>query len=153
MSAASTLRRGRARASSSGGALLDRCRIERVTGEHYDKTTHRNIPTVVVIVPSGTRCRLKSPTTAPSTAEAGEVSIIERRYELRLPWDVVATLAGVPVPLDVEDVVVIERSDDAWVVGRPLTLIGPGLSGSTTTRRVVVEDRSGASAPPQVDGP
>lgn len=150
MSVSGVLRRGRARHLD---LLVDRCRAERVTGEAWDRATSSYTPTTATLLPSGTRCRLKAPTTAAETAIAGEQAIIQRRYELDLEWDVTPTLDGAPVALDVEDIVTIEVSDDSWVIGRPLTVVGIGFSGTTTARRIVVEDRTGASAPAETITP
>jgi hypothetical protein len=141
VSVAGVLRRGRTRHLD---LLVDRCRAERVTGEAWDRATSSYTPTTAKLLPSGTRCRLKAPTTAAETAIAGEQAIIQRRYELDLE---------APVALDVEDIVTIEVSDDSWVIGRPLTVVGIGFSGTTTARRIVVEDRTGASAPAETITP
>lgn len=150
MSVASVLRRGRTRHAD---LLVDRCRVERITGEAWDRATKGYTPTTVVLLPSGTACRLKSAVRAAETVLSGEQAIIQRHYELDFAWDVQPTLDGADVALDVEDVVMIEESDDSWVIGRPLTVVAIGLSGTTTVRRIVVEDRTGAAAPAETITP
>jgi hypothetical protein len=136
-------------------AVLDRARgrHERVTGREWSDADTAYVDTRVAILPSGTPCRLKSPTTAASTVAAGDQAIVQRIYELDLSWDAKPVLDGVEVGLDVEDIVTLESSDDAWAVGRPLTLIAVGLSGSTSCRRVVVQDQTGAAPPPETVAP
>jgi hypothetical protein len=123
--------------------LVDRGRVERVTGrERGPNATY--VDTIAVVVPSGTRCRVKVPTTAAEVALAGEQAIVRRRYFVDFEWDL-----G-PV-LKIDDRLFVEESDDTWLTDPALwlTVVGVGLSGSTTGRRIVVEDRM-SSAPSEV---
>jgi hypothetical protein len=130
MSVESALAAGRA---AHAQLFVDACTITRVTGHTLDPATNVYTDTVVTIYTGP--CRLRQPTTDPSLAEAGEQAITVRRYWLDLPWNAPAAVA-------VHDIAALTASDDAWAIGRPLTLVGIGLSGSSTKRRLTVEDRT-----------
>jgi hypothetical protein len=58
-----------------------------------------------------------------------------QRGQLDLPWDTTAEIHP-------DDRVTVTSSDDTWLIGRHLRVIAAGLSGSTTARRIAIEDRS-----------
>lgn len=67
--------------------------------------------------------------------EVGEREVVLRSYDVALPWSVDAEFA-------VDDVLTTTASDDAILVGRPLTVIAVGYGGRRTAHHLTVEDRS-----------
>lgn len=116
--------------------LLDACTIKHPTGESIDPDTDE-ITTTYATVYSG-QCRVK-PFLAGHATVAGDSPLELQRYEIQIPWN--ASTAVVK-----DDVVLITASDDPWVVdataGKPLTVVDPQYSGTSTVRHIVVEDRS-----------
>ncbi|GAA3416213.1 hypothetical protein GCM10018952_43590 [Streptosporangium vulgare] len=58
------------------------------------------------------------------------------QYTVGFPWDVEPEFRR-------EDRVTITASDDAWLIGRHLNVIGVSLAGTSTTRRILAEDNEG----------
>lgn len=129
MSVASALAAGR---RAQERLFVDTCTITRVTGRALNGS-NVYVDTLATIYTG--RCRLKKSTTQPTGAVVGEQSVTVRLYDLDLPWDA-------PTAVHVNDVATVTASDDAWVIGVPLTVLDAGLSGSTTKRRLTVEART-----------
>jgi hypothetical protein len=137
MTARSALAGGRA---AHAQLYFDVCTITRVTGRVLGSD---NAYTDTLATVYTGPCRLKRPTTEAGQAQVGEQAVRVRQYELHLPWDAVAVQVGTdPATVLENDVVTLTASDDAWAIGRPLTVLDAGLSGSTTARRLTVEARS-----------
>jgi hypothetical protein len=79
-------------------------------------------------------CRGKTAT--PSESEWGEREVTFARFQVAFPWDTTPAIRR-------DDRIIFTSSDDAWLVGRQLHVIGVALNGTSTARRVTVEDREG----------
>ncbi|WP_344747081.1 DUF6093 family protein [Streptosporangium vulgare] len=79
-------------------------------------------------------CRVKPRSSR--EAEWGEHEVTLHQYTVGFPWDVEPEFRR-------EDRVTITASDDAWLIGRHLNVIGVSLAGTSTTRRILAEDNEG----------
>lgn len=137
MSVRSVLARGRA---AHLQLLVDACWIRRVTGETLDPDTDVMTPTYATIYDdaetpgAGGPCRLKAYRIGRPTV-AGDAPIELQRYEIHLPWDT-------DIPVQKDDIAFMTTTDDAWVIGRPLTVTDVSYGGTTTVRHIIVEDRA-----------
>lgn len=124
--------------------LLDACLIKHPTGQSIDPDTDVITITYDTVYDdaeetgAGGPCRIK-PFQSGHATVAGESPLELQRYDVQIPWDATG-------PVVKNDIVLITSSDDPWVVdasaGKPLTVIDPQYSGTTTVRHVIVEDRS-----------
>jgi len=111
--------------------MLDVCVVTRVTGQTLD--ANDVLVDTLTTVYTGP-CRIKAFRTGHQT-EAGQVAIQMRGYDVQIPWDAVGEILR-------SDVLTVTASDDAWVIGRPLTVTEVNYSGTTTARHILVEDQS-----------
>ncbi|MFI6813767.1 DUF6093 family protein [Nonomuraea sp. NPDC050328] len=79
-------------------------------------------------------CRVKP--RASSETEWGEHEVTLHQYAVSLPWDTGPVIQR-------EDRLTVLTSDDGWLVGRPLEVVAISLAGTSTTRRILVEDKEG----------
>jgi len=136
MSIGGVLARGRAAALN---LMRDTCTVERKAGSPVlDDATGQLVQTWVTIHTGP--CRLKSPSrggqTSGSETEWGEREVTLHRYMVVFPWDVSDEIQR-------GDRLTVTNSADAWLIGRPLEVIDIGHSGTSTARRILVEDREG----------
>lgn len=129
MSVDGVLARGRAAALQ---LLRDTCAVERRSSRVLDENTGQHAD-IWTSIHTGL-CRVKP--RSHSEAEFGEREVTLHQYTVVLPWDVSAEIQR-------EDRLTITASDDAWLIGRPLEVIDVGLSGTSTARRLIVEDKAG----------
>jgi hypothetical protein len=115
--------------------LRDTCTVERKTGDRvFDPGTGQYAETWEP-VHSGP-CRVKRGEAGGRDAELGDVvNVTLHRYEVRLPWDATPEIRR-------DDRLTITASDDVWLVGRPLEVVDVAYAGTSTVRKLIVEDRS-----------
>ncbi|ETK36130.1 DUF6093 family protein [Microbispora sp. ATCC PTA-5024] len=112
--------------------MRDTCTIERKSGTSFDPTTGKNTATWAPVYTGP--CRVKA-TAAGNDVQFGEGEATLHKYEIRLPWDAAPEVRR-------EDRVTVTASDDQWVLGRHLEVVDVGFNGTSTARRITVEDRS-----------
>jgi len=111
--------------------MLDTCTVQHQTGQALDANDVM-VPTFATAYTG--QCRVKAFRMGHQT-EAGQVAIQMRGYDVQLPWDAVGEIHR-------SDVLTVTASDDAWLVGRPLTVTEVNYSGTQTARHIMVEDDS-----------
>jgi len=116
--------------------MVEVCIIKRITGQALDANDVLvdTFTTIYPVAPAVGICRIKAFRMGHQT-EAGQVAIQMRGYDLQLPWDAVGKVMR-------GDIAVMTLSDDAWVIGRPLTVTEVNYSGTQTARHILVEDDS-----------
>jgi hypothetical protein len=129
MSVSSALARGRAAALQ---LMVDACTITRLGDRVWNNVSgdYTQPPTTVY---SGV-CRIKS-SGGGSDTQFGEHEATLHKYQVILPWDTSAEVQR-------GDRITITVSDDAWVIGRVMEVTDVAYSGTSTARRITVEDRS-----------
>jgi hypothetical protein len=130
VSVAGVLARGRQAALE---LMRDTCVIERKDGDPVLDAGTGLLVQQWETVYTG-RCRVKPRSS--SETEWGEREVTVGQYVTSLPWDVEAQVRR-------EDRVTVSASEDAWLIGRRLEVVGVSLSGTATARRLLVEDREG----------
>jgi len=98
--------------------MLDTCIVQHPTGQALDANDVL-VPTFTTVYTG--QCRVKAFRMGHQT-EAGQVAIQMRGYDVQIPWDA-------PGQVLRSDVLTVTASDDAWVVGRPLTVTEVNYSG------------------------
>ena len=111
--------------------MLDTCTVKHQTGQALNANDVM-VPTYATVYAGP--CRVKPFRTGHQT-EAGQVAILMRGYDVQLPWDA-------PGQILRADILTVTASDDAWVVGRPMTVTEVEYSGTTTARHIKIEDDS-----------
>lgn len=130
MSVDGTLAAGR---SAALMLMRDICTVERKNGEPVlDPDTGLYVQNWVTVYTG--KCRVKP--RASREAEWGEHEVTLHQYVAVLPWDATPTIKR-------EDRLRVTSSDDAWLVGRNLEVIDVSLAGTSTARRLLVEDKEG----------
>ena len=114
--------------------MLDECIVTRVTGQTLDANDVLvdTVTTIYPVAPALGICRIKAFRTGHQT-EAGQVALLLRGYDVQLPWDASGAILR-------SDTLTITASDDAWVVGRPLTVTEVEYSGTQTARHLKATD-------------
>lgn len=130
MSVSGVLARGRAAALQ---LMRDTCVVERKDGEPVLNETTGLLEQAWETVYTGV-CRVK-PRSASET-EWGEREVSLQQLVAVLPWDASGQVRR-------EDRLTVTASDDGWLIGRALEVIGISLAGTGTARRLLVEDKEG----------
>ncbi|MFI6477365.1 DUF6093 family protein [Nonomuraea sp. NPDC050663] len=131
MSVEDVLAAGRAAALT---LMRDTCKVERKSGAPVlDPDTGLYVQAWATIH-AELICRVKPRTS--SETEWGEHEVTLHQYAVGLPWDTTPAIGR-------EDRLTVLTSDDAWLVGRPLEVVAISLAGTSTTRRILVEDKEG----------
>lgn len=130
MSVAGVLARGRAAALQ---LMRDTCTVERKSGPPVLNESTGQLVQPWVAVYTGV-CRVKPRSS--SETEWGEREVTLGQYTIGFPWDTAPAFRR-------EDRFTALTSDDAWLVGRHLEVIGISLAGTSTTRRILAEDKEG----------
>jgi hypothetical protein len=113
--------------------MRDTCAVRRVTGRVFDPDDGEYVDTYT---DQYTGIADVKPLVAGSQdVEAGEREVVLRRYDVALPYTVAVVFA-------VDDIVVATASDDATLVGRPLTVVGVQYGPRRTAHHLTCEDRS-----------
>jgi hypothetical protein len=113
--------------------MRDTCTVERRDGEPVLNEATGQLEQAYETVYTGV-CRIKPRSS--SETEWGEREVTLGQYTAGFPWDTTPAFQR-------EDRVTALTSDDSWLVGRHLELIGISLAGTSTTRRILVEDKEG----------
>ncbi|MFI6594993.1 DUF6093 family protein [Nonomuraea sp. NPDC050536] len=130
MSVESVLAAGRTAALQ---LMRDTCTVERKDGDPVlDNDTGQLVQPWTTIYTG--RCRVKPRSS--SETEWGEREVTLGQYVAVLPWDASGQVKR-------EDRLRVTVSDDSWLVGRNLEVIGISLAGTATARRLLVEDKEG----------
>lgn len=113
--------------------MRDTCTVERKDGVPVlDENTGLLVQPWITIYTG--QCRVKPRSS--SETEWGEREVTLGQYVAVLPWDASGQVKR-------EDRLTVSASDDAWLVGRHLEVIGISLAGTSTARRLLVEDKEG----------
>lgn len=131
MSVDGVLARGRAAALA---LLRDVCLVERKSGAPVLNETTGQLVQAWTPVYAGA-CRIKR-TSQGRDAQYGEHEVTLHRYQVHLAWDAVPEIQR-------EDRLTVTASDDAWLIGRHLEVVDVGYSGTSTARRLTIEDKAG----------
>ncbi|MGW4406520.1 DUF6093 family protein [Nonomuraea sp. NPDC004702] len=113
--------------------MRDTCTVGRRDGDPVLNEETGQYEQTYTTVYSG-NCRIKPRSS--SETEWGEREVTLGQYVAVLPWDAAPEIRR-------EDRLTVTASDDAWLVGRPLEVIGINLAGTSTARRLLVEDKEG----------
>lgn len=113
--------------------MRDTCTVDRKDGDPVLDETTGELEQLYETVYTGA-CRLKPRSS--SETEWGEREVSLQQLVAVLPWDASAQVRR-------EDRLTVTASDDAWLIGRPLEVIGISLAGTSTARRLLVEDKEG----------
>ncbi|MER6942494.1 DUF6093 family protein [Nonomuraea sp. NPDC000554] len=130
MSVESVLAAGRAAALR---LMRDTCTVDRKDGDPVLNEETGELVQPYLTVYSG-KCRIKPRSS--SETEWGEHEVTLGQYVAVLPWDADGQIQR-------EDRLTVTTSDDAWLIGRQLEVIGISLAGTSTARRILVEDKEG----------
>jgi hypothetical protein len=130
MSVSGVLARGRAAALQ---LMRDTCVVERRDGEPVLNEGTGQLEQAWETVYTGV-CRIKPRSS--SETEWGEREVSLQQLVAVLPWDASGQVRR-------EDRLTVTASDDGWLIGRALEVIGISLAGTGTARRLLVEDREG----------
>ena len=135
MSVEGVLARGREAALQ---LMRDTCIIERRTAHSALNTTTGQYTDTWTTVYSGP-CRVKPPgdrgAGSGRDVTTGEGEVTLHKYELDLPWDASPEVIR-------QDRATVTACDDTWVLGRRMEVVDVGYSGTSTSRRIAIEDRS-----------
>lgn len=135
MSVTTLLARGRAAAAQ---LMRDTVTITRTTGTVYNEATLEYEPTTATLYTGP--ADVKPLDVANREVQAGEREVALRMFDLKLPFGTAPS--GVVGDFARGDVVTVTVSDDAFLIGRPLTVTGVGRGGRRTARHLDAEDRS-----------
>ncbi|MFE3452385.1 DUF6093 family protein [Nonomuraea sp. NPDC059194] len=113
--------------------MRDTCTVERQDGDPVLNEETGQLEQPYITVYSG-RCRIKPRSS--SETEWGEHEVTLHSYVAVLPWDASPEIGR-------EDRLTVTASDDAWLIGRHLEVIAVSLAGTSTARRILVEDKEG----------
>jgi hypothetical protein len=113
--------------------MRDTCVIERRDGEPVLNETTGQLEQAWETVYTGA-CRVKPRSNR--EAEWGEREVSLHQYVAVLPWDATPAIQR-------EDRLRVTASDDTWLIGRNLEVVGIALAGTATARRLLVEDKEG----------
>jgi hypothetical protein len=113
--------------------MRDTCVIERRSGAPTLNQSTGELTQPWTQIYSG-RCRGKPRSS--KEAEWGEHEVTLHQYVVVLPWDATPQIRR-------EDRLTVTASDDAWLIGRHLEVIAVSLAGTSTARRILVEDKEG----------
>lgn len=113
--------------------MRDTCTVERKDGELVLNEITGQLVQPYVDVYTGV-CRVKPRTQR--EAEWGEREVALGQYVAVLPWDAAPEIRR-------EDRLTVTASDDAWLIGRRLEVLAVALNGTSTARRLLVEDKEG----------
>lgn len=113
--------------------MRDTCTVERKAGDPVLNEETGQLEQPYTAVYTGA-CRIKPRSS--SETEWGEREVTLGQYVAVLPWDASPEIQR-------EDRLTVTASDDAWLIGRPLEVIGINLAGTSTARRLLVEDKEG----------
>ncbi|PJN24060.1 DUF6093 family protein [Kitasatospora sp. CB02891] len=102
----------------------------------YDSATGATVRPDSRVLYSG-RARVKPAAAVSETAQTGQRLVVQRRYEVALPWSVAAL--GTVVP-GVQ--VVVDASPDPRLAGLTLWVTSVAESATATAWRLAAEDRS-----------
>ncbi|SEN86761.1 DUF6093 family protein [Nonomuraea pusilla] len=130
MSVEGVLAAGRAAALK---LMRDTCTVERRDGDPVLNEETGQLEQPWVTVYTG-RCRVKPRSS--SETEWGEREVTLGQYVAVLPWDASPAIAR-------EDRLRVTASDDSWLIGRHLEVVGVSFAGTSTARRLLVEDKEG----------
>ncbi|MFB4280845.1 DUF6093 family protein [Nonomuraea sp. MTCD27] len=112
--------------------MRDTCTVERFAGRVLNEETGEYEETWTAVY-TGV-CRVKPRTQR--EAEWGEREVALGAYVAVLPWDSSPEIQR-------QDRLIVTASDDAWLIGRHLEVIAIALAGTSTARRLLVEDKEG----------
>lgn len=115
----------------SGEVLVDRCRIERLTGYSYDPVTNVATETWEPIWTGPCDVQASGDLAAREVDAAGVMTTLARLL-VSVPASVADVRSG--------DTVVIEQSADARLVGQRLTVTGVRMSTTPSLRILLLED-------------
>lgn len=135
MSVNGVLAQGRAAALK---LLRDTCVIERRDGDPVLNQDTGELEQLWTAVYQGI-CRVRGRAARQADAsetEWGEREVTLGRYIAILPWSTTQQVRR-------EDRLRVLTSDDTWLIGRNLEVIAVQLSGTSTARRLLVEDKEG----------
>lgn len=131
MSVEGVLARGRAAALQ---LMRDACTVERKSGAPALDQSSGLLVQAWVSVYAGV-CRVKAQGQG-AGAEFGEHEVTLHQYVAVLPWNATPVVKR-------QDRLTVTASDDEWLIGRHLEVIAISLAGTSTARRVLVEDKEG----------
>jgi hypothetical protein len=113
--------------------MRDTCTVERKDGApELDEDTGELTQAWETVYTGACRVKPRSP----REAEWGEHEVTLHQYTVVLPYDATPEIQR-------EDQLTVTASDDAWLEGRPMEVIAIGLNGTSTARRILVEDKEG----------
>lgn len=118
--------------------MVDAVRLLRPGDPVYDPATGATGASDPRVLWAG-RARVKPALAVSEDARIGERIVIQRRYEVALPWSAATTGAEQVLP---GDQVEVTASLDARLVGRVLWVTSVGESSTATAWRLSAEDRS-----------
>lgn len=130
MSVQSILAAGRVAALQ---VMLDTCLIERLGERVWNNATGDYTRTTTTIYTG--QCRVKGSPGGGSDIDFAEHPTTLHTYTVSLPWDAEAEIKR-------EDRFQVTASDDPWLVGRAMEVVDIALTGTSTARRISVQDRS-----------
>lgn len=113
--------------------MRDTCTVERASGPPVLNEETGELEQPWAAVYSGA-CRIKPRTQR--EAEWAEREVALGQYVAVLPWDASPEVGR-------GDRLRVTASDDTWLVGRSLEVLAVALAGTSTARRLLVEDKEG----------
>jgi hypothetical protein len=113
--------------------MRDTCVVERKDGDPVFNDETGQLEQAWTTVYTGV-CRVKPRSNR--EVDWGEREVSLHQYVAVLPWDAPAEVAR-------EDRLRITASDDTWLIGRNLEVVGISLAGTATARRLLIEDKEG----------
>lgn len=113
--------------------MRDTCVIERKDGDPVFNDETGQLEQAWTTVYTGV-CRVKPRSSR--EVDWGEREVSLHQYVAVLPWDAAPEVAR-------EDRLRVTASDDTWLIGRNLEVVGISLAGTATARRLLVEDKEG----------
>lgn len=118
--------------------MVDTVRLVRPGTEHYDPVTGTTTqPDARTLYEGPARC--KAAQAVSETADFGQRLLVQRRYEVALPWSAAPLAVDRVLP---GDQVLVTASPDPRLVGMVLWVTSVGESATATAWRLSVEDRS-----------
>lgn len=118
--------------------MVDTVRLQRPGADVYNPATGATVQPDARTLYEGPG-RVKPTVSVQQEAEAGERSVVTRRYEVALPWSAVPLAADRIVP---GDQVLVVSSPDPRLTGRVLWVESVQESATATAWRIAAEDRS-----------
>jgi hypothetical protein len=118
--------------------MVDTVRLVRPGTDVYDPGSGATVQPDARTLYAG-QARVKPAQAVSETAQVGERLVIQRRYEIAIPWSAIPLAVDRVLP---GDQVLVDASPNPRLAGMTLWVTSVGESSTATAWRLIAEDRS-----------